>query len=103
MLVTVEAMARLCRLLLVAEPSAPRWSLESCLNSIPRLDSLADLPSGTHVLVRGDLLEGSPERIFQTHAGLMAGKNDGPLQNQRLHHTPRMLLQTRDTGTAKAR
>jgi hypothetical protein len=23
----------------------------------------------------------------------MAGKNDGPLQDQRLHHTPRMLLQ----------
>jgi hypothetical protein len=33
----------------------------------------------------------------------MAGKNHGPLQDQRLHHTPRMLLQTRDMGTAKAR
>jgi phosphoglycerate kinase len=41
--------------LLGADPAAPRLSLEQYLQSIPRLDSLADLPSGTPVLVRGDV------------------------------------------------
>ncbi|HUY32541.1 MAG TPA: phosphoglycerate kinase [Pirellulales bacterium] len=53
--VTVESMARWCRTLLGAEPSPRCLSLDDYLQAIPRLDSLADLPSGTPVLVRGDL------------------------------------------------
>jgi hypothetical protein len=39
---------------------APRDNdLKSYLNSIPRLESLVDVPSGTPVLVRGDVDETS--------------------------------------------
>ena len=53
--VTVETMARWCRTLLGAEPSASQITLDDYLRTIPRLDSLDDVPSGTPVLVRGDL------------------------------------------------
>lgn len=45
---------KLCRTLLGAEP-APELTLEAYLATIPRLKSLADLPSGTPVLIRGDV------------------------------------------------
>ncbi len=54
MAITTEMMAAWCRKLLGADPSAPRLTLEEYLKSIPRLDALANLPSGTPVLVRGD-------------------------------------------------
>ena len=53
--VTVETMARWCRTLLGAEPSASQITLDDYLRAIPRLDSLDDVPNGTPVLVRGDL------------------------------------------------
>ncbi|HVC98854.1 MAG TPA: phosphoglycerate kinase [Pirellulales bacterium] len=53
--VTVESMARWCQTMLGAEQSAPRLSLDDYLRAVPRLDSLDDVPSGTPVLVRGDL------------------------------------------------
>jgi phosphoglycerate kinase len=52
--ITTEAMAAWCRKLLGAEPGSPRLTLEQYLAGIPRLDCLAQLPSGTAVLVRGD-------------------------------------------------
>lgn len=39
----------------LVEPTADFPELEACLEAIPGLDSLADLPSGTRVLVRGDV------------------------------------------------
>jgi phosphoglycerate kinase len=40
--------------ILGADPQAPKLSLSEYLQGIPRLESLANLPSGTPVLVRGD-------------------------------------------------
>ncbi|HVX14051.1 MAG TPA: phosphoglycerate kinase [Pirellulales bacterium] len=54
MSVQTDRVARLCREL-VAPSAAPRKSLEQYLADIPRLDSLAGLPRGTAVLVRGDV------------------------------------------------
>ena len=55
MLVTDESMEKWLRTLLQADPEAPRMSLGQYLEAIPGLESLADLPSGTPVLVRGDV------------------------------------------------
>ncbi len=54
MAITTETMATWCRKLMGADPSEPRLTLEEYLKSIPRLEALANLPSGTPVLVRGD-------------------------------------------------
>jgi phosphoglycerate kinase len=51
---TEEKILKLCRTLLGADP-APEATLEAYLAAIPRLKSLADLPSGTAVLIRGDV------------------------------------------------
>ena len=53
--VTTESMAAWCRKLLGADPSSPRLSLEQYLSSIPRMECLGKLPSGTPVLIRGDV------------------------------------------------
>jgi phosphoglycerate kinase len=53
--VTEQKMLDWCRTLLGADPAAPRMTLEQYLSVIPRLNSLADVPRGTHVLVRGDV------------------------------------------------
>ncbi len=53
--ITTEAMAAWCRKLLGGDPNAPRLTLEQYLAGIPRLDSLKNLPSGTAVLIRGDV------------------------------------------------
>jgi phosphoglycerate kinase len=48
-------MATWCRKLLGADPNTPRLALEQYLAGIPNMDSLANLPSGTPVLIRGDV------------------------------------------------
>lgn len=53
--VTPQNMARACRTLLGDDPEIKRLSLGDYLSAIPRLASLADVPSGTPVLVRGDV------------------------------------------------
>ncbi len=49
-----QELLKLCRMLLGNAP-APESSLEGYLAGIARLPSLADLPSGTPVLIRGDV------------------------------------------------
>src|SRR5665213_3231825 len=51
---TAAKLKPLLQVLLGSEASA-QLTLQQYLDSIPRLDSLADLPSGTAVLVRGDV------------------------------------------------
>jgi phosphoglycerate kinase len=53
--VSADQMLHWCQTLLDVDGSRPRRSLEEYLAMIPRLASLADLPSGTRVLVRGDV------------------------------------------------
>ncbi len=55
MAITTEFMAAWCRKLLGADPKAPRLTLEQYLSGIPRMECLGKLPSGTPVLVRGDV------------------------------------------------
>ena len=55
MTITAEKMAAWCRGILGDNPDVPKLPLEKYLAAIPRLESLADLPSGTPVLVRGDV------------------------------------------------
>ena len=54
MSVTAPSMEGWLRTLLGDDPSAAKLSLKEYVDSIPRLESLADVPSGTPVLVRGD-------------------------------------------------
>jgi phosphoglycerate kinase len=51
---TAERVLKLCRVLKGLEPRE-KLSLADYLRDIPRLDSLADVPRGTPVLVRGDV------------------------------------------------
>ena len=53
--VSTEKMLAWCRTLLNADPATPRKTLEQYLAAIPRLSTLADVASGTPVLVRGDV------------------------------------------------
>jgi len=55
MTVTPEYMTTWCRRILGADANYPKLPVEDYLKAIPRLDSLADLPHGTPVLVRGDV------------------------------------------------
>jgi len=55
MTVCKEAMAKWCRMILEAEPGEKSLTLEDCVNAIPKLDDLSDVPSGTPVLIRGDV------------------------------------------------
>ena len=55
MSVTVESMAVWCKRLLGADPSLKQISLMQYVAAIPKLESLADVPRGTPVLVRGDV------------------------------------------------
>lgn len=63
MSITNEAMAAWCRRLLDADPTAPKLSLEQYVDGCPRLDSLADVPSATRVLIRGDVDAKPGEKI----------------------------------------
>lgn len=56
-MVTNDDMLAWTRRLLGADPTRPAPPHEELLAAIPRFDSLADLPSGTRVLVRGDVDE----------------------------------------------
>jgi phosphoglycerate kinase len=55
MSITAAELIPWCRTILGLDDAAPKLSLAQYLDAIPRLDALADLPSGTPVLVRGDL------------------------------------------------
>jgi phosphoglycerate kinase len=55
MTITADKMAAWCRGILGDNPDVPKLPLENYLEAIPRLESLADVPSGTPVLVRGDV------------------------------------------------
>jgi len=55
MSITAKAMAAWCRELLDAESRGTKLTLEQYLAAAPRLESLADVPRGTPVLVRGDV------------------------------------------------
>jgi phosphoglycerate kinase len=55
MAINAQQMVNWCRGILGDEPNTPKLPLEKYLEAIPRLESLADLPSGTPVLVRGDV------------------------------------------------
>ena len=52
---TAEKMIHWCQALLDVDGRRPKRTLAEYLAMIPRLESLADLPSGTSVLVRGDV------------------------------------------------
>lgn len=52
---TADFMADWCRKLLCADPEKRQLALQDYLDAIPRLDSLADVPAATSVLVRGDV------------------------------------------------
>ncbi|MGA2066425.1 MAG: phosphoglycerate kinase [Thermoguttaceae bacterium] len=53
--ITTEQMLNWCRGILGDDPQVPKQPLEAYLRVIPRLASLADVPRGTPVLVRGDV------------------------------------------------
>ncbi len=55
MSVTAESMLSWLKTVLNTDGSRPERTLSEYLASIPRLDSLADIPQGTVVLVRGDV------------------------------------------------
>jgi phosphoglycerate kinase len=55
MSVTANSMISWCRKLLGADPSCPKLPLEQYLKAIPRMECLGKLPSGTPVLIRGDV------------------------------------------------
>ena len=55
MSVSDDAMLSWCTTLLQGRDAAPELTLNDYLGSVPRLDALADLPSGSVVLVRGDV------------------------------------------------
>jgi phosphoglycerate kinase len=55
MAVTAETIATFARGILGDDPNVPKLPVEKYLAAIPRLQSLADLPSGTPVLIRGDV------------------------------------------------
>ena len=55
MAVTEKEMSAWCEMLLAGSAAAPHVSLADYIRAIPGMASLADLPSGTVVLVRGDV------------------------------------------------
>ena len=55
MSMTADKMAAWCRGILGDNPDVPTLTLPKYIAAIPRLDALATLPSGTPVLVRGDV------------------------------------------------
>jgi len=63
MSITPAAMLSWCQTLLDVDDRRPNKSLAEWLKEIPRLDTLADVPSGTPVLVRGDVDAKPGEKI----------------------------------------
>jgi phosphoglycerate kinase len=75
MTITTEAMAAWCRKLLGAEPDVAPLTLEEYVAAVPRLDALADVPSGTAVLVRGDMDAKPGEKLGQGDIRLRSMKD----------------------------
>lgn len=65
-LLTPEKTTTLLRQLLGLEPAVTKRPLADYLASIPRLDSFANLPSGTAVLIRGDVDEKPGAEVGQS-------------------------------------
>ena len=63
MAITTEKMSAWCKALLGADAEIEKLSLEDFVDATPTLDSLADVPSGTPVLVRGDVDAKPGEKI----------------------------------------
>lgn len=55
MTVASDQMLKWCETLLAGRQAAPELELADYLNSVPRLETLADVPAGTRVAVRGDV------------------------------------------------
>ena len=55
MAVTTDKMTDWCQALLAGREAAPDMELVDYLGAVPRLESLADVPAGTPVLIRGDV------------------------------------------------
>jgi phosphoglycerate kinase len=55
MAVTAEKIVAFARGVLGDDPNVPKLPVEKYLDAIPRLEALTDLPSGTPVLIRGDV------------------------------------------------
>ena len=55
MALTSDRMTDWCQTLLAGRAAAPDLELVDYLNAVPRLDTLGDVPSGTPVLIRGDV------------------------------------------------
>ena len=55
MAVSTDQMLEWCQALLAGRQAAPEMELVDYLAAVPRLESLADVPSGTPVAVRGDV------------------------------------------------
>ena len=55
MTISPQQMTAWCETLLAGRAAAPELELVDYLNSVPRLDSLAEVPAGTPVAVRGDV------------------------------------------------
>src|SRR5687767_14239856 len=72
--ISSDQMLQWTETLLGANPSAPKLSLEQYLAGIPRLESLKDMPSGTVVIVRGDV---------DAKPGAKVGEGDQRLQSMK--------------------
>lgn len=55
MTVTTEKMSAFCKGLLGADAAVNKLTLEQFVAAVPTMDSLAEVPSGTRVIVRGDV------------------------------------------------
>ena len=55
MAISAEQMTQWCQNLLAGRAAAPELELVDYLEAVPRLESLADVPSGTTVAIRGDV------------------------------------------------
>jgi len=65
MTATVDSLRDWCKRILAGDPQDPPLTLADYLDAIPRLTSLADVPEGTPVLVRGDVDAKPGEKIGQ--------------------------------------
>ncbi len=63
MTVAANQMLKWCETLLAGRQAAPQLELADYLNAVPRLESLADVPEGTPVVVRGDVDAKPGEKI----------------------------------------
>ncbi len=63
--VTEQEMLAWCKTLLAGRAAAPNLTLKDYLDAVPKLDALDDVPSGTTVLVRGDVDAKPGEKIGQ--------------------------------------